>query len=69
MTGNTIDMYDPETANSGLYPYASISSNTPSIKGRILYIPLPVWFSKEIGKALPICALLYHTVEILIDIP
>jgi hypothetical protein len=27
------------------------------------------WFSKEIGKALPICSLLYHTVEIVIDIP
>ena len=33
-------------------------------------IPTPnAMIIKEIGKALPICSLLYHTVEIVIDIP
>lgn len=61
-------MYDPEISNGGIYPYSTIGNQTPSIKGRLLYIPLPFWFSREIGKSLPVGALLYHDIELTIEL-
>lgn len=39
----------------------------PSIKGRMLYIPLPFFFNKNIGLSLPLIALQYQEVEIQIE--
>ena len=36
----------------------------PSIRGRQLYIPIPFWFTKEIGLAIPIIGLQWHEIEI-----
>jgi hypothetical protein len=36
----------------------------PSILGRKLYIPLPFWFTTNIGLALPLIALQYHDIYI-----
>lgn len=49
--------YNPKFFNSssGIYP---------SILGRDLYVPLPFFFTKNIGLSLPLLALQYHDVEI-----
>jgi hypothetical protein len=79
MVGNTADYFDPAnglyadpnlvgTANS--YPNvvawrgAPGQNNAPSIPGRILRIPLGLWFSDYIGNSLPLVALQYHEVEL-----
>ena len=36
----------------------------PSIKGRKIYVPIPFWFSKSPGLALPLIALQYHEVHV-----
>lgn len=46
----------------------SFGPNTvPSIFERHLYIPLPFWFSKDIGSSFPLLALEYHDMEIRIQ--
>jgi hypothetical protein len=73
MVGNIVDMYDP--ANSGdrlnQYPHSIPTSSTlaePSIKGRTLTIPLHFWFCETVGAALPLVALQYSEVEIVVDL-
>lgn len=39
----------------------------PSIRGRTLYIPLPFWFQKDIGLAVPLIALQNHDIEVQIE--
>ena len=53
--------YDPKyfDQRTGLYP---------SILGKFLYIPIPFFFTKNIGLSLPLLSLQYHDVEIQIDI-
>jgi hypothetical protein len=41
-----------------------IQNNAPSIPGRILRIPLGLWFSDYIANSLPLVGLQYHDVEI-----
>jgi len=63
MIGNTRELNDP--ANSGTrsntYPNAYYTSNVagaePSIRGRILYIPLNNWFSLKSQMAFPLVSL------------
>ena len=38
--------------------------NRPSILGQTVYVPLPLWFSESMNKALPLVALQYHECEI-----
>jgi hypothetical protein len=38
--------------------------NRPSIFGQTIYVPLPLWFSESISKALPLVGLQYHDCEI-----
>jgi hypothetical protein len=44
-----------------------IQNNAPSIPGRILRIPLGLWFSDYIANSLPLVGLQYHDVEIQIN--
>lgn len=72
MTGNTVDMYDPANAydRKGTYPTAiypsAIENHTlePSIRGKKLYIPLNVFFSRDSSVALPLVALQYSLINI-----
>jgi hypothetical protein len=71
MVGNVPEMYDPATAHGGGYPTSLTSSTTPgqaSIAGRILQIPLHFWFCESVGKALPLVALQYSDVEIVVEL-
>jgi hypothetical protein len=73
MIGNRKEIYDPANAFDRMnqYPHA-ISTSTgpaePSIAGRILTVPLHFWFCEEVGKALPLIALQYSEVEIVVDL-
>jgi hypothetical protein len=42
--------------------------NRPSIRGQTIYLPLPLWFSESITKALPLVGLQYHECEIQITL-
>jgi hypothetical protein len=75
MVGNLPELYDP--ANDGQrnnqYPH-SISSGSnltqqgqSSILGRNLVIPLHFWFCEDVGSALPLIALQYSEVEIVVE--
>lgn len=75
MVGNIPELYDPANANgrTNQYPHAIANKTTnttpaPSIRGRQLQIPLPFWFCKEIGQALPLIAMRLTEVEIVITL-
>jgi hypothetical protein len=70
MTGNVPEIVDP--GNSGTrvnaYPNAFYTENPagpePSIRGRILYIPLNAWFNLKSQMAFPLVALQYNELHI-----
>lgn len=72
MIGNIPELYDPANAFDRMnqYPH-SISTATnpaePSIYGRTLHIPLHFWFCENIGAALPLVAMQYSEVEIVVE--
>ena len=73
MVGNLPELYDPANANGRINQYpSSITSSTTngerSIAGRVLQIPLHFWFCESIGKALPLVALQYSDVEIVVEL-
>jgi len=49
-------------------PNTPQQTNRPSIAGRTIYVPLPLWFSDSIKKSLPLVALQYHECEIQITL-
>lgn len=78
MTGNCKELYDPANAYSrcNAYPsaYYQIDENNnsitpePSIRGRILYIPLNTWYSKNSNSAFPLKSLRNLEIQIKITI-
>ena len=70
MTGNVPELNDP--ANSGTrvnaYPNAYYTSSPagpePSIRGRVIYIPLNSWFGLKTQQAFPLVALQYNELHI-----
>jgi hypothetical protein len=71
MVGNLPELYDPANAfnRRNQYPHSitNLKPAEPSIPGRDLVIPLHFWFCEEIGAALPLVALQYSEVEIVIE--
>lgn len=82
MIGDTPEMFDPANGvygdPSGGYPNVlawrgsptlptPVQNNAPSIPGRILRIPLGLWFSDFIENSLPLVSLQYHDCEIQIQ--
>ena len=76
LIGQTPDLIDPA---QGVYAGGSLKRgyptvfkdtsrvqqlNRPSIFGQTIYVPLPLWFSESISKALPLVGLQYHECEI-----
>lgn len=73
MVGNVPELYDPANAfdRTEQYPHAISSLTIPaqqSINGRTLYIPLHFWFCEDVGNALPLIALQYSEVEIVVEL-
>jgi hypothetical protein len=79
MIGDTATLFDPANGiyadpETGLYPNVTLwapagvpippQSNNPSIPGRILRIPLGLWFSDYIANSVPLVALQYHQIEV-----
>jgi hypothetical protein len=76
MVGDVPELFDPASGiyadPSGAYPNVvawnnQTQTNAPSIPGRILRIPLGLWFSDYIANSLPLVALQQHTPEIQIQ--
>lgn len=77
MVGDLVELYDPAQGiyadPSGGYPNVvswttqSVQNNAASIPGRILRIPLGLWFSDSIANSLPLVALQYHDCEVTIQ--
>lgn len=73
MVGNVPELYDPANANGRMnqYPCAITTATTKaqaSIPGRVLQIPLHFWFCESVGKSLPLVALQYSEVEIVVEL-
>ena len=74
MSGSTAEMNDP--GNSGArvnsYPNAFYTSDLagpePSIRGRILYVPLNNWFGLKSQMAFPLTSLQYNELQIVVTI-
>jgi hypothetical protein len=70
MIGQVPELVDPANANSRInsYPNAyytdDLAGPEPSIKGRILYIPLNNWFSLKSQMAFPLTSLQYNELHI-----
>lgn len=72
MVGNVTELTDPANASNRMnqYPHSISSGNNiaqPSILGRDLIIPLHFWFCEDVGTALPLVALQYSEVEIVVE--
>jgi hypothetical protein len=74
MIGQVPELYDPATSGSRVnsYPNAYYTGNIvgpePSIRGRILYIPLNNWFGLKSQMAFPLTSLQYNELQIVITI-
>jgi hypothetical protein len=70
MTGNVPELNDPANAGTRVnaYPNAFYTLNQagaePSIRGRIIYIPLNSWFGLKSQQAFPLVALQYNELQI-----
>lgn len=78
MTGNVQEFVNPQRLDPyvvidnnnisySFYPVGGRTVGSPSIKGRRLFIPLPFWFTKNPGLALPLIALQYQNIDITIE--
>jgi len=72
MSGNTTEINDPANAGSRVnsYPNAfytdALAGPEPSIRGRILYIPLNGWFGLKSQMAFPLTSLQYNELHIIV---
>lgn len=78
MTGNVEELMKPRRLDPyvvidnnnisySYYPVGGRTLGTPSIKGRRLYLPLAFWFTKNPGLALPLIALQYQNIDVVIE--
>jgi len=72
MIGNVPELYDPANAGNrrNQYPHSITTGGNiaqPSILARDLVIPLHFWFCEDVGSALPLIALQYSEVEIVVE--
>jgi len=73
MIGNTPDMYDPANALGRVNTYPNVVYNNgilpePSIRGKQLRIPLPIWWGFTSQQAFPLVALQYNVLQIEITV-
>ena len=70
MSGNVPELNDPGNAGARVnaYPNAYYTTNPvgaePSIRGRILYIPLNAWFNLKTQMAFPLISLQYNELHV-----
>ena len=75
MTGNVPELYDPASLHGNLYPNAVymdpigapyVAGAEPSIRGREIRVPLPIWWGMTSQQAFPLVCLQYN--ELVIEI-
>jgi len=73
MIGNAVELYDPANALGRInsYPNAVFTPATsdspgaePSIRGRDIYVPLPIWWGLNSQQAFPLVSLQYNELQI-----
>ncbi len=70
MTGNTTDLNDPANYGSRINSYPNAyytedpNGSEPSIRGKILYVPITSWFTFKTQNAFPLIALQYNELTI-----
>jgi len=69
MTGNVPELYDPASFH-GFYPNVKYqeAGSEPSIRGRELRIPLPIWWSLNSQQAFPLVCLQYNELQIEVNL-
>ncbi len=76
MTGNIPELYNPAGYHNGIYPNAMyqntesyrLNGSEPSIRGRQLRVPLPIWWALNAQQAFPLVCLQYNELQIEITI-
>lgn len=77
MTGNTEDFIAPralkpkvivDNNNLAYSFYPAATPTMPSIKGKRLYIPLDLWFTKDHTASLPLVALQYQNIDVTVEL-
>lgn len=76
LTGNIYEFNNPQSLNSYVvidnnninYAYYPEGTSSPSIQGRRFYMPIPFWFTKNPGLALPLVALQYQSIDITFEL-
>ena len=73
MVGNVPELYDPASVHGNIYPSAVysdplgtpyVAGAEPSIRGRQLRIPLPIWWGMNSQQAFPLVCLQYNELSI-----
>jgi hypothetical protein len=72
MTGNIPELYNPAFYHNGLYPNATYqdtdayraNGSEPSIRGRQLRVPIPIWWALNAQQAFPLVCLQYNELQI-----
>ena len=68
MIGNIPELYDPANAPGfNYYPSSPINGTIPSIRGRKIRVPLIFWFNRNYSLAIPLVALQYMPLEIVLE--
>ena len=74
LIGNIPELYDPASVHENRYPnainytYNGITGSEPSIRGRQLRVPLPIWWGLTSQQAFPLVCLQYNelTIEVVL---
>jgi len=77
MTGNVPELYNPAEVHGNIYPNAIysdplggqyVAGAEPSIRGRQLRVPLPIWWGMNSQQAFPLVCLQYNelTIEVIL---
>jgi hypothetical protein len=68
MVGNTVEMHDPANAFNRLKTYPNTVYDPlgaePSIRGRQLRVPIPIWWAMNSQQAFPLVCLQYNELQI-----
>lgn len=69
MIGNIPELYDPASVH-GYYPNVQyqVDGSEPSIRGRELRIPLPIWWSLNSQQAFPLVCLQYNELQVEVNL-
>lgn len=68
MIGNIEEIYNPGNWEGQGYPGRNITDKIPSIRSRVIRVPLSFWFNNNSAMSLPLIALQYNPVTITVEL-